>query len=228
MHHPCGRSENDGLHQRCGFLVSIRTIAIYRLTRDGRHFPDFLCEKINRVGERCTSYDNDLHMERFVTPTEGWAERMGDKLCVPTQWALMLIDLLVDKEGVVLMSGVVGVSERTARDLEFKGVYHYAFKDQPDGIIAAIEQHFRNSMVDVRKRLDATHERHYAAPDADQEVNVRNGCAVSAFLWSCIGHLSEVATSSLCGFCGRRFTGGIRQRPACGPRSELDHCTSGA
>jgi hypothetical protein len=34
-----------------------------------------------------------------VTPTEGWAERMGDRLCVSSQWALMLIDLLVDDEG---------------------------------------------------------------------------------------------------------------------------------
>jgi len=80
---------------------------------------------------------------------------MGDKLCVPNQWALMLIDLLIDKEGVVLMSSVVGVSQGSARDLEFQGIYQYAFKDLPEGIISAIEQHFRNAMVDVRNRVDA-------------------------------------------------------------------------
>jgi hypothetical protein len=95
-----------------------------------------------------------LQMDRFVTPTEGWAERMGDKLCVPNQWALMLIDLLVDHEGAVLMSSVVGISPASARDLAFQGVYEYSFEDLPEGIIAAIEQHFRNALVDVRQRVD--------------------------------------------------------------------------
>jgi hypothetical protein len=92
-------------------------------------------------------------MERFVTPTYGWAERMGDKLCVPDQWPLMLVDLLVDDEGV-LMSGVVGVPQTSARGLAFQGVYQYSFEDLPEGVIAAIEQHFRNAMVDIRTRVD--------------------------------------------------------------------------
>lgn len=100
-------------------------------------------------------HGNGLQMDRFVTPTEGWVERMGDRLCVPNQWPLMLIDLIVDDEGAVLMSSVVGVSQTSARDLAFQGVYQYSFEDLPDGIIAAIEQHFRNAMVDVRDRVDA-------------------------------------------------------------------------
>jgi hypothetical protein len=98
---------------------------------------------------------NGLQMLRFVTPTEGWAERMGDKLCVPTQWASMLIDLLVDDAGEVLMSSVVGVSQTSAQELAFQGVYQYSFEDLPEGIIAAIEQHFRNAMADLRNRMDA-------------------------------------------------------------------------
>ena len=30
-------------------------------------------------------------MDRLLTPTEGWAELMGDRLCVPNQWPLMLV-----------------------------------------------------------------------------------------------------------------------------------------
>lgn len=67
----------------------------------------------------------------------------------------MLVDVLVDDEGVVLMSSVVGVSQTGARDLAFQGVYDYSFEDLPEGIIAAIEQHFRNAMVDVRNRVGA-------------------------------------------------------------------------
>ena len=83
-----------------------------------------------------------LHMIRFVTPTEGWTERMDDKLCVPNQWPLMLVDVLVDHEGVVLMSSAVGISPRSARDLAFQGVYEYSFEDLPEGVVAAIERHF--------------------------------------------------------------------------------------
>jgi hypothetical protein len=55
---------------------------------------------------------------------------MDDKLCVPNQWPLMLIDLLVE-EGEVLLSGVLGVSARTARDLAFQGICQYSFDDLP-------------------------------------------------------------------------------------------------
>ena len=96
-----------------------------------------------------------LQMIRFVTSTEVWAERMDDKLCVPNQWPLMLVDLLVDREGAVLISNVVGVSKTTARDLGYQGVYEYSFEDLPEEIIAAIEQHFKNALVEVRQRLDA-------------------------------------------------------------------------
>jgi hypothetical protein len=67
----------------------------------------------------------------------------------------MLIDLLVDREGVVPMSSVVGISPASARDLAFQGVYEYSFEDLPEGIVAPIEQHFRNALVDVRRRVDA-------------------------------------------------------------------------
>ena len=43
----------------------------------------------------------------------------------------------------------------SARDLAFQGVCDYSFDDLPEGIITAIEQHFRNGMVDVRNRVDA-------------------------------------------------------------------------
>jgi hypothetical protein len=99
-------------------------------------------------------HGTDLQMARFTTPTEGWAERMGDKLCVPNQWALMLIDILVDDEGIVLMSSAVGVSATSARDLAFQGVYEYSFEDLPEEIIAGIEQHFRNALVEVRQHVD--------------------------------------------------------------------------
>jgi hypothetical protein len=89
-----------------------------------------------------------------VTPTEGWAERMGDQLCVPNQWPLMLVDLLVDQEGVVLISSVVGVSRLSARDLGYQGVYEYSFEDLPEGIVAAIERHFNDALVEVRQRVD--------------------------------------------------------------------------
>ena len=42
-----------------------------------------------------------------------------------------------------------------SRDLAFQGVYEYSFKDLPEGIIAAIEQHFKNVLVDLRQRVDA-------------------------------------------------------------------------
>jgi hypothetical protein len=59
----------------------------------------FFCEKINGGGATVHVLPGTgLQMERFVTPTKGWAERMGDKLCVPNQWTLMLIDLLVDNQ----------------------------------------------------------------------------------------------------------------------------------
>jgi hypothetical protein len=53
------------------------------------------------------------------------------------------------------MSGVVGISPASARDLEFQGVYEYSFEDLPEGVIAAIEQHSRDAQVDERQRVDA-------------------------------------------------------------------------
>ena len=58
-----------------------------------------------------------LQTDRFITPQEGWADRMGEKLCVPNQWALMLIDIPVNDAGAVRMSSVVGIS---ATSVEYK------------------------------------------------------------------------------------------------------------
>ena len=91
---------------------------------------------------------------RFVTPTEKWAERVDDKLCVPSQWPLMLIDLLVE-EGEVLLSSVLGVSARTGRNLAFQGIYRYSFDDLPEDVVAAIEQHFHKARVELRGRTEA-------------------------------------------------------------------------
>ncbi len=35
----------------------------------------------------------------FVTPTEGWAERMDNALGVPSPWPVMLVELLVGEDG---------------------------------------------------------------------------------------------------------------------------------
>ena len=99
-------------------------------------------------------YGKSTQFVRFVTPTENWAERMDDKLCVPSQWPLMLIDLLVD-EGEVLMSSVLGISAKTAGDLAFQGMCQYSFDDLPEDIVAAIEQHFRKARVELKGRMDA-------------------------------------------------------------------------
>ncbi len=99
-------------------------------------------------------YGKSTQFVRFVTPTENWAERMDDKLCVPSQWPLMLIDLLVDGRQV-LLSGVLGVSARAARDFAFQGIYQYSFDDLPEDVVAAIEQHFRKARVELRGRTEA-------------------------------------------------------------------------
>ena len=46
-------------------------------------------------------------------------------------------------------------SAPTSRARGYQGVYEYSFEDLPEGIIAAIEQRFKNALVDVGQRADA-------------------------------------------------------------------------
>jgi len=80
---------------------------------------------------------------------------MDDTICVPREWPLMLIDLLVDPDGDVRMSSALGVSARSARDLALQGIYQYSFDDLPEDIVAAIELHFRLALADLRSRVDS-------------------------------------------------------------------------
>ena len=55
----------------------------------------------------------------------------------------------------MLLSSVLGVSARTARDLAFQGIYQYSFDDLPEDVVAAIEQHFHKARIELRARTDA-------------------------------------------------------------------------
>jgi len=99
-------------------------------------------------------YGERAQLIRFVTPTENWPERMDNKICVPSQWPLMLVQLLI-QEGQGNMSSVLGVSPRTARDLAMQGIYQYSFDDLLDDVVAAIEQHFNSALVDLQNPVDA-------------------------------------------------------------------------
>ena len=50
-------------------------------------------------------------------------------MCVTTQRALTPIYLLLDAEGAVLMSSAIGLSQTSAQDLAFRGLYQYSFED---------------------------------------------------------------------------------------------------
>lgn len=91
----------------------------------------------------------------FVTPTEGWAERMENALGVPSQWPVMLVELLVGEDGAVWMSSATGVSRNSVRAFQWQGIYYYNFRELPDSTVRAIEQHFEDVLNEIRQRVNA-------------------------------------------------------------------------
>lgn len=91
----------------------------------------------------------------FVTPTAGWAERMENALGVPSQWPVMLVELLVAEDGAVWMSRATGVSRNSVRAFQLQGIDYYDFGELPDSIVRAIEQHFEDVLNEVRPRVNA-------------------------------------------------------------------------
>jgi len=96
-----------------------------------------------------------MNLFRFLTTTEGWAERMGNAIAVPNHWPLMLVELLCDQDGAVCLSSATGVPKSTVRTFLYQGVYCYEFGELPDAIVSAIDEHFQNVLEEVRNRMDS-------------------------------------------------------------------------
>ena len=96
-----------------------------------------------------------MSLLRFLTPTEGWAERMGNAIAVPNQWPLMLVELLCDEDGAACLSIATGVPKNMVRTFLYQGIYCYEFGELPDAIISAIDQHFQNVLEEVRNCMDS-------------------------------------------------------------------------
>ncbi len=96
-----------------------------------------------------------LNPFRFLTPTEGWAERMGNAIAVPDQWPWMLVELLLDDNGAACLSSVTGVPKSVVRPFLYQGIYCYDFGELPDAVVSAIDRHFENVLEEVRNRMSA-------------------------------------------------------------------------
>jgi len=94
-------------------------------------------------------------LQRFLTPTEPWKA----SLYAPTQWPLMLVELLYDEAGKTLFSTATGVARTSVAAFRNQGVYFYPFDEIPAAVVGEIEQHFEDAAEQVRQSMDALMER---------------------------------------------------------------------
>jgi hypothetical protein len=94
-------------------------------------------------------------MLRFLTPTEGWAQRIGNPVSVPAQWPFMLAEIFVAEDDVIWMTSAVGVPKSCVKAFFAQGIYLYQFDELPEAIIEVLDRHFVQVEEDVRRKLDS-------------------------------------------------------------------------
>ena len=94
-------------------------------------------------------------MHRFLTPTEAWAQRIGNPACVPAQWPFMLAEIFVAEDDLIWMTSAVGVPKSCVKAFFAQGIYLYQFDELPEPIIEVLDRHFVQVEEDLRSKLDS-------------------------------------------------------------------------
>jgi hypothetical protein len=94
-------------------------------------------------------------MLRFLTPTEGWARRVGNPIGVPAEWPFMLAEIFVAEDDLLWITSVVGVPKSCVKAFFAQGIYLYQFDELPDAIIEVLDKHFVQVDEDLRRTLDS-------------------------------------------------------------------------
>src|ERR1035438_1768555 len=94
-------------------------------------------------------------MLRFLTPTEGWALRVGNPVTVPAEWPFMLAEIFVAEDDLIWMTSVVGVPKSCVKAFFAQWIYLYQLDELPDALIEVLDKHFVQVEDDLKHSLDS-------------------------------------------------------------------------
>jgi hypothetical protein len=94
-------------------------------------------------------------MLRFLAPTADWKTRIGRRISLPSEWPLILVEILHAEDGRLLMTCALGVPKSAARALLSQGAYVYEFDELPAAIVDIMDAHFTAVENNMAKKLDS-------------------------------------------------------------------------
>ena len=95
----------------------------------------------------------DARMLRFLTPTDIWKARIGGRISLPSEWPLILVEILHAEDGRLLMTCALGVPKSAARALLSQGAYLYEFEELPATIVDVMDAHFAAGRRQYREEV---------------------------------------------------------------------------
>ena len=94
-------------------------------------------------------------MLRFLTPTEDWRGRVGNKVSLPAEWPVMLVEIFHTEDGQISMTCALGVPESSLKAFLAQGAYLYEFQELPAAIVEILDAHFAQVEKDLATKMDS-------------------------------------------------------------------------
>lgn len=97
-----------------------------------------------------------VRMLRFLTPTEPWRERVVDKVSLPGEWPLLLIEILHGEEdGHLIMTCALGVPQASLKAFMAQGALLFEFAQLPKNIVEVLDAHFAQVQTEIALKVDS-------------------------------------------------------------------------
>lgn len=94
-------------------------------------------------------------MLRFLTPSEPWKERVADKVSLPGEWPLLLIEILHGEEdGRLIMTCVLGVPQASLKAFMAQGAFLFEFTQLPQYIVEVLDAHFEQVPMEIAQKIN--------------------------------------------------------------------------
>jgi len=96
-----------------------------------------------------------VRMLRFLTPSEPWKERVADRVSLPGEWPLLLIEILhYEEDGRLIMTCALGVPQASLKAFMAQGAFLFEFTQLPQYIVEVLDAHFAQVPMEIALKIN--------------------------------------------------------------------------